>query len=178
MNATALRSLVRSQVVNHQPTDEREHRSVERFLIEFDQLVSPFDEHAGFVHVTGSAIVVGPRGVVLHRHKRLGIWLQPGGHVDADETPWDAALREAGEETGLEVRFAGPGTEPVPPLQHVDVHPGPRGHTHLDLRYLIEGGDADPCPPAGESQEVGWFGLVQAITLADPGLRGALIALR
>ena len=72
---------------------------------EFDRLDDPLDQALDAVHVTGSAIVVGPRGVVLLRHKRLGLWLQPGGHIDPGETPWDAALREAQEETGLEVSF-------------------------------------------------------------------------
>jgi ADP-ribose pyrophosphatase YjhB (NUDIX family) len=39
--------------------------------------------------------------VVLHRHRVLGIWVQPGGHIDSGETPWDAAVRETAEETGL-----------------------------------------------------------------------------
>jgi hypothetical protein len=66
----------------------------------------------------------------------------------------------------------------VPRLAHVDVHPGPRGHTHLDLRYLVDGGDADPDPPPGESPQVEWFDWDRAIAIADPGLRGALVALR
>ena len=40
----------------------------------------------GPTHVTASGIVVGRRGTVLHRHKRLGIWMQPGGHIDAGES--------------------------------------------------------------------------------------------
>ena len=70
----------------------------------------------------------------------------------------------------------------VPELVHVDVHAGGRGHTHLDLRYLFdgglaEGGSADPAPPDGESQEIGWFDWPAAIAIADDGLRGALISL-
>ena len=125
--------------------------------------------------MTGSGIVTGPRGVVLLLHKRVGIWLQPGGHIDPGETPWDAALRESTEETGLACRFA----DGAPRLAHVDVHPGPRGHTHLDLRYLIDGGDADPAPPPTESQEVAWFGWDAAIERAgDPRLAVALASLR
>ena len=106
--------------------------------------------------------------------------MQPGGHIDHGETPWEAAKRECWEETGLDVRFVGPFDESgIPELIHVDVHAGGRGHTHLDLRYLFDagpadGGDADPDPPAGESQEIGWFDWDAAIDLADPGLRGAL----
>ncbi len=124
-------------------------------------------------HITGSAFIVGPRGIVLLRHRRLGIWVQPGGHVDAGETPWDAARREAIEETGLPVRFLG--TQPE--LAHVDVHPGGRGHTHLDLRYLFTADDADPAPPAEESQEVGWYGWDAAVERAEPTMAGILASL-
>lgn len=165
---------VRAAVEARVPVDERESRSVVRFLAELDRLASPLDEHADPVHVTASAIVTGSRGVVLHLHRRLGIWVQPGGHIDAGEAPWDAALRETTEETGLAVRHPAGG----PVVVHVDVHAGGRGHTHLDLRYLLEAGTADPSPPAGESQEVHWFSWDEAVERADDGLVGALRALR
>jgi 8-oxo-dGTP pyrophosphatase MutT (NUDIX family) len=169
---------IRSDVVARVPVDQREVDSVAAFLAAFDRLEAPLDQAVDVVHVTGSGIVVGPRGVVLLEHKRLGIWLQPGGHIDPGETPWDAALRESREETGLDVRFAGPVDDlGVPELVHVDVHAGGRGHTHLDLRYLIDGGDADPAPPVGESQQIDWFTWEAAIDRADPGLRGILLAL-
>jgi 8-oxo-dGTP pyrophosphatase MutT (NUDIX family) len=178
MVADEMAARVRSDVAQRRPVDERERVSIEAFLEAFDRLDDPFSQTADPVHVTGSAMVVGPRGVVLLKHKRLGIWLQPGGHLDAGETPWDAARRESGEETGLDVRFADTGVDGLPPLIHVDVHPGGRGHTHLDLRYLIDGGDADPAPPADESQDIAWFGWDAAIERADPGLAGILGFLR
>lgn len=156
------------------PCDERERKSIEQFLRVAPTLAAPFDEHADPTHVTGSAIVVGRRGVVLHRHKRLNMWLQPGGHIDADETPAEAALREAREETGLEL--AHPATGPW--LVHLDVHPGPRGHTHLDVRYVIHAADDDPNPPADESQDVAWFDWDSALNMADVGLVGALRTVR
>jgi 8-oxo-dGTP pyrophosphatase MutT (NUDIX family) len=155
------------------PVDDRERHSQERFLAELDRLEHPFDEHADVVHVTASAIIVGARGVVLHLHKRLGLWLQPGGHIDPGEAPWDAAWREASEETGLELQHADPGPE----LVHVDVHRGAHDHTHLDLRYLMRGADRDPSPGPDESQDVAWFDWRRAIEIADPGLVGALRAL-
>lgn len=174
-----LHDVVRAALEARRPVDDRERSSIDRFLHELDRLERPFDEHADPVHVTGSAIVVGPRGVLLHRHRRLGIWLQPGGHLDRGESPWDAAAREAGEESGLRVRLTGPFEDGgVPRLAHVDVHAGGRGHTHLDLRYLVDGGDADPAPPPEESQEIGWFDWPDAIDLADDGLRAGLESLR
>ena len=162
------------EVAGRRPVDGRERRSIARLLAEVRRLAHPCDEHADPTHVTGSAIVVGSRGVVLHRHRRLGLWLQPGGHVDPGETPAEAALREAVEETGLAVHHVAGG----PRLVHVDVHPGPRGHTHLDLRYLLEAPDAEPAPPPGESPDVRWFGWDEAVAVADAGLVGALRALR
>ena len=173
MSTFDLRQHVRDAVAARTPVDERETAAITGFLDAFDLLAEPFSETADPIHVTGSAIVVTDDGqsVLLHLHKRLGLWLQPGGHVDAGDTPWDAAARETREETGIDLA-------PANQLVHVDVHAGGRGHTHLDLRYLLRTPRVDPAPPEGESQDVRWFTWDEAIAVADPGLRGALIALR
>lgn len=170
-----MRQYVRRTVADREPIDDAERGSITTFLTRYDALVDPMDQELDPIHVTGSAIVIGQRGVVLLRHKRLGLWLQPGGHIDPGETPWAAALREAEEETGLDVRFATVGPDGVPPLVHVDVHPGGRGHTHLDLRYLVDGGADDPEPPAGESQEIGWFAWHDAVERASDDRLTALL---
>jgi 8-oxo-dGTP pyrophosphatase MutT (NUDIX family) len=138
-------------------------------------LARPFDRDADPVHVTASAIVVGPRGVLLHRHKTIGLWLQPGGHIEPGEDPSAAALREAEEETGLR-GLSHPRAGPW--LFHVDVHPVPSGHIHLDLRYLLEAtADEAPRPPEGEGP-ARWFEWDDATAIADAGLAGALRAAR
>jgi 8-oxo-dGTP pyrophosphatase MutT (NUDIX family) len=156
---------VRRSIESFDAQSEREVASRALILTELDRLGDPFDRHADPVHLTGSAIVSGPRGTVLHLHKTLGRWLQPGGHIDPGEAPWEAAARETEEETGLEPRHAGAG----PDLFHLDAHPA-GAHFHLDLRYLMLCGDTDPSPPPGESQEVRWFGLDEALAIADEGL--------
>lgn len=44
---------------------------------------------------------------LLIKHKKLGKWLQPGGHIELNESPEEAALREVYEETGLKVQLVG-----------------------------------------------------------------------
>ncbi|MEI8238124.1 MAG: GNAT family N-acetyltransferase, partial [Actinomycetota bacterium] len=175
-----LRQLVHDAIAARRPVDARERGAISEFVDRLARLDRPFDEFADLVHVTASAILLSDdrRRVVLHRHKRLKVWLQPGGHVDADELPWMAAMREASEETGLPVVLADMPVDGPPPLVHVDVHPGGRKHRHLDLRYLVLSPFVPPTPPEGESQDVQWFHWHQAIELADEGLEGILRALQ
>jgi len=91
-------------------------------------------------HFTASAFVMSPEGdaLLLVKHPKLGRWLQPGGHVEADDTDlYAAALREAREETGLD------DLEPVGDgIFDVDVHVIPArkdepAHRHFDVRFLF-----------------------------------------
>ena len=165
---SALELLI-AQIAALDPVDEREASSREATLDRLTWSDDPFDESAHDHHVTASAFVVSSRGVILHLHRRLNIWVQPGGHVDAGEWPAAAALRETREETGLDVQHASP-----PTLLHVDVHAGPRGHTHYDLRYVLLARPDDPRPAPGESPEVYWFEFDEARDRAEPGMRNAL----
>ena len=91
-------------------------------------------------HVTAGAAVLSPTrdAVLLIHHKRLDIWIEPGGHVDpTDESPFEAAMRETIEETGVE------GLQTiVDGLFDVDVHPIPAAaseprHQHFNLVYAF-----------------------------------------
>lgn len=87
-------------------------------------------------HVTGSAFVIHPdrRAVALVHHQKLGIWVQPGGHVEPDDpTVEHGARREVAEEIGI-VEL-----EPLG-LVDVDIHTFPAHrdqptHLHFDVRY-------------------------------------------
>ena len=95
-------------------------------------------------HATASVFVINPsktKTLLLH-HKSLNKWLQPGGHIDAGETPVEAALREMKEELCIPVpemseerRFSFPVS--------IDVHEIPANtgkaepdHYHIDFRYM------------------------------------------
>lgn len=164
-----IRELLRAQVERLTPIDEREASSIAATLERLTWPGSLFDERENDHHLTASAFVVSSRGVILHRHRLLGIWVQPGGHVDAGETPAEAAARETLEETGLVVELL----EPVE-VFHVDVHAGPRGHTHYDLRYVALAAPLDPSPSEGESPDVFWFDFAAAARRCEVADRATL----
>ena len=161
-------------LARHLPGDDVEARCLARARTLVAWLPAPLDEHADPTHVTGSAIVLdGDDRVLLHRHKRLGRWLQPGGHLEPGEAPWEAASRETVEETGLRARHPAAG----PQLLHVDVHEGPRGHVHLDLRYLLLASSDDAFAPGpGESRDVAWCTVEEVRRRADASTVAAVMA--
>jgi 8-oxo-dGTP pyrophosphatase MutT (NUDIX family) len=163
---------LRDELQRITPVDEREANSLALTLDRLTWPGDPFSESEDDHHITASAFVVSSRGVILHLHRRLGIWVQPGGHVDPGESPEEGCVRETLEETGLAVRHLVP-----PRLFHVDVHPGPKGHTHYDLRYVLLSDPLDPAPPDHESPDVYWFSFDDAPTRAEPALSAALVKL-
>lgn len=117
-------------------------------------------------HVTASAWIASPRGdaVLLTLHRKLGRWLQLGGHVDGEPDVLLAALREAQEESGLR-RFevVAPGLAgALPPLPlDLDVHEIPaRGaepaHLHYDVRFLLLADPGEKLSVSDESHDLRW----------------------
>ena len=168
----SIREDLLAALAGREGVDQRERDSLVATRAFLDASEELFDETTTTHHITASAFVVSSRGVILHRHRRLGIWVQPGGHVDAGESPATAALRETREETGLAVTHWA-----EEDLFHVDVHDGPRGHVHYDLRYLLRAPADDPQPPPDESPDVFWFDFAAALERAEPALGAALRAL-
>ena len=109
-------------------------------------------------HFTGSAWVVsadGERALLLH-HRKLGIWVQPGGHADGDGDLAGVALREAEEETGL------PGLRIEGGVFDLDRHAIPaRGddpeHHHYDVRFVVRAGACEAFVVNEESHALAWL---------------------
>ena len=111
---------------------------------------------------TVAVFVVHGDRVLLHYHEKLKRWLPPGGHIEPNELPDEAAVREVIEETGVACVLAG-GTrmhfdDPSLPVQLVSPagiqleQIGPE-HQHIDLIYFAAGTPAEP------RSKTGWFAL-------------------
>jgi 8-oxo-dGTP pyrophosphatase MutT (NUDIX family) len=152
-----------AQLGRYRPADalEESHR---RAMVNLLTVENPF-VRTHFVpgHFTASAFIVDGGGrLLLHHHRRLGKWLQMGGHVDGAESPREAALREGREESGLEdLEIAGG-------IFDLDVHAIPAGkgepdHHHFDVRYLARTAAPEGIRIAdGESTGLAWFALERA----------------
>ncbi len=114
-------------------------------------------------HITASAWILSPDGqhALLTHHKKLGRWLQLGGHVDGESRIELAALREAQEESGMQRFSFVAWTEDLVPLD-LDVHPIPArreqpAHEHWDVRFLLRTEPGQQLQLSAESNDLRWF---------------------
>lgn len=109
-------------------------------------------------HLTASAIVLSPdrSHLLLVHHKRLGRWLQPGGHLEASDATLEAAARrEVLEEASILVAEDG-----SIGCIGIDVHeiPAARGepaHLHHDVLFAFLAPSLD-IQVSAESHAVAW----------------------
>ena len=119
--------------------------------------------------IVTSCIVINEGKVLLIFHKKFGKWLYPGGHVEPNETPQEAVLRETAEETGYKVKIVGEKPlklkgspqakeSPLPfSIVYEDVHYKTARHMHFNMTYfgMVKGRQGRIAK--GESKRMMWI---------------------
>ncbi|HVK68197.1 MAG TPA: NUDIX domain-containing protein [Polyangium sp.] len=106
------------------------------------------------------SVAVYPRyegRILMIRHRRLGIWLPPGGEMLPDETPLEAAARELREETGLVGRFPVVSDVDGTPPGFIGYEEHPAGSKGIHLNFVfVADVDTDEVHPNDEFEEWRW----------------------
>lgn len=117
----------------------------------------PFRRERLAGHFTASCWLVdagGTRALLTH-HKKLGLWLQLGGHADGERDLTVAALNEAEEESGLTGLCIEPGIFDLD-RHWIPEHKGVPAHWHYDVRYVVRAGDNETYVVSDESHDLAW----------------------
>ena len=122
------------------------------------------------------AIFVVQRGkVLLIHHRKLDKWLPLGGHIELDEDPEQAALREAREESGLEVELLGerppttsPGTRALIAPRFLDIHRITDTHEHVGMIYWARPKKGEVTLASAEHHEIRWCSADELDRLKPP----------
>ncbi len=120
-------------------------------------------------HITGSGWIVDQSGTktLLTHHRKLDLWLQPGGHADGESDIRGVALKECEEETAL------PSLRAVTDqIFDIDIHGIPArkedpAHFHYDVRFLFQNDGDDDYIVSEESHDLAWveMGKIEDYTL-------------
>ena len=143
-----------------------------QFLALLDDPADPFLRERLKGHLTGGAWLVSGDGrrVLMTHHRKLGRWLQLGGHADGDTDMARVALKEAEEESGLsdlsvEDDIFDLDRHWIPERKDV-----PR-HWHYDVRYVVRANGSEAYVVSDESLDLAWRGIAPLADDADPSIR-------
>lgn len=125
-------------------------------------------------HFTASCWLVSADGarVLLTHHRKLGLWLQLGGHADGQRDLSAAALREAEEESGLTGLRVEPAIFDLD-RHRIPIHKTVPEHWHYDVRFIVRAGTDEAYTISEESLDLAWRDIAElaADPDADPSVR-------
>jgi 8-oxo-dGTP pyrophosphatase MutT (NUDIX family) len=132
------------------------------------------------IDFTVAIFVVHDAKVLLIHHRKLDKWLPLGGHIELDEDPEQAALREAREESGLDVELLGerppttePGTRALIAPRFLDIHGISATHEHIGMIYWARPRSGATTLAAEEHHDIRWCSSEELETL-EPAMSNAV----
>jgi 8-oxo-dGTP pyrophosphatase MutT (NUDIX family) len=156
MTSTPFREVLQNLDLSER-AEEQPFRETMLALLEHGE--TAFSRHSFPAHFTGSAFVVSADGsrALLHHHRKLGRWMQFGGHCEPGEDILKTASREAAEESGIASLIL---ASPRP--FDLDIHAIPArgaepGHDHYDVRFVFIAPEGASGECSEESRELRWF---------------------
>lgn len=113
-------------------------------------------------HFCASVFVINPEDhkILLVKHKKFKKWVQPGGHIEHNETPEEAAVREVWEETGVKVKLLGkrfPREDDFLRPLGIQCNRNLEGEVHIDITYPAIPLSQVDVVVSDESTGIGWF---------------------
>jgi 8-oxo-dGTP pyrophosphatase MutT (NUDIX family) len=128
------------------------------------------------IDFTVAIFVVHDAKVLIIHHRKLDKWLPLGGHIELDEDPEQAALRETKEESGLDVELMGerppttsPGTRALIGPRFLDIHRINETHEHIGMIYWARTKNAaDTKRAEAEHHDIRWCSAAELDTLSPP----------
>lgn len=164
---------LRKQIERFVPFNEQEEKEKEvilKYMDTFDNLLTRDNE---FAHFTASCWIVNKNRskVLMVYHNIYKSWSWVGGHADGNENLLQVALKEAKEETGLNVK---PISNDIYSIEILGVANHKKGnqqiatHLHLNVTYLFEGDEEERTTiKPDENSDIGWFLLDDAIKASN-----------
>ena len=127
------------------------------------------------IDFTATIFVVHNGKVLLIHHRNLNKWLPLGGHIELDEDPETAALREAKEESGLDVELLGerppttePGTRALIAPRFLDIHRISDTHEHIGMIYWARPKNGKLALATEEHHDIRWCAIDALEKLSPP----------
>ena len=127
------------------------------------------------IDFTVAIFVVHEGRVLVIHHRKLEKWLPLGGHIELDEDPEQAALREAREESGFEVELLGerppttePGTRALIGPRFLDIHRINETHEHIGMIYWARPKNGRMARAEAEHHDIRWCAAEELDTLQPP----------
>lgn len=127
------------------------------------------------IDFTVAIFVVNEGKVLVIHHRNLAKWLPLGGHIELDEDPEQAALREAKEESGLDVELLGerppttaPGTRALIAPRFLDIHRITDTHEHIGMIYWARPRNGTLTLASAEHHDIRWCDVADLEGLQPP----------
>lgn len=127
------------------------------------------------IDFTVAIFVVHDGRILVIHHRKLDAWLPLGGHIELDEDPEQAALRETREESGLEVELigerpptTGPGTRALIAPRFLDIHRITDTHEHIGLLYWAKPRNGKLTLSESEHHDIRWCSAADLDALQPP----------